>query len=1609
VSFNIDFDTAAGTEKITQLTAQLKKLTTEANSASKAMRPPDSSADAYKKLEQQLVAQAESIKKLSKTNGEAAKAAVASDTEKSSSVKAFVASLEKELAKATHAVAAFSGMYGKKTQAWMEANEKMKLSKKQLSEQVIASEKAEADAAKRSAAAYEQAAKMNGMHDSKRNREREKAHYDALEAVYKYNKKNLAAQREMLETAERMNYAHDKKRRDERDRAHYDALKAVHDYNKAKLDAERKALDEAYSLNRKHDARMKKLAEDRAAREAKSNAHTKALGANLAASARAMLSATGASFGIYTSKTIAVAAAVYVMSKALHTAVTAGIEFEKSMFRAFAVTGETGKAYEKNGEIIVEASQSAEAAQRKMTQAAIDASKATIFTASESAEGLVALGMSGLNAEKSMGSLRASLNLAAIGMVDVYTSADIMTNVMLGFGMEIDTYSKTVAASALVSDVLASSITNSNATIREMAKALSYVAPVAAAVGASIEETTAILETFHNVGIKGQRAGTSARRAFINLISPSDKVGDVMLRLGVNIFEASGKMRGMIPIMKDLKAAGASAADMSELFGARAAPAMIALLGSIEATEAEYNRLRDSAKGAAQEMALFMATSLNDQNLILVSKLHAKYQEVFEKSKGSFKDLNRALKDLIDNNIDGVFDGMAAGLKNSAALLTAIIVKYNELSQSGAVDDMFDVDATLMGKMFAELKKGSSSLALAINAVDKLGSSSWNKIEEYSKKATPIPIESFVPKGAQKAMDQMFDGVNSGIHVFGSLNKETRVVYDNFSNMTDESGAWISQQIELIAYTTRLKDLQKEYNDELTKTDFGALANAAASQASIGMDRVKSQEGLGLVSAGESFAQQISFLNEQEDTLRTENDRVQAEFLRRKTVNEEALLSVMFNKGQAKEIASEHAAFNTQFAAEMDKTIEIRQSLINTVQSGLLEEAGFDTLLDGLNSRLESIRIANEKLKGNFQAKQKSQFDQDQEAYDDQTLYVVAAKQARDSGKDGALNDDQYSALVKQNAEAGIKLGLMEKELELNHKLTTDKAEQKRLEKEHRKAASANQDVSDANKLVEALTVANEKLEGNKQASYEARLANLQSSAAIREATEATSEFNAMSKDYQKAHRAETEGMKLAAAAAGELIAINRQLTEAKKAHTEAVKLSKTFDDFDDLDKEITRLEVANAKLKGNTAARDDNTFAILTQAIAARELAISSGELAGLTAAETLAFTANTEKMKENIDHLRELTKENIALAEAKERAKDLGEGKHLSDEGKGTMTFLDDMKGIEGYYADRYALAEEYGMSVAELEDILVESKIASQEAYWDSQHEHLAQWKEDWSTAVGDNIAAAVLMEQHWSEAAKNIAAEVLGSMISTMAKLAAEKMIAFAMENMFSAAKVTRTGVETAAEVTGVVAVSGAKAAAAGVEAASSATTGSAGATAIGLLGTAAAAAAGPLAAAAMAYNVITFGAAGLAAAASMALNGLVTAAAYTMAGIGATAGSATASAMTNSGGGKALGGRVTKGTSYIVGEVGREEFIPDSDGYIMNHQDAKNATTESSEGAGNTITVINHYNIDATGNEDFEQRLNNSIKQAAKLGHSMVIQDFANNGQASKLAKRNARR
>ena len=266
---------------------------------------------------------------------------------------------------------------------------------------------------------------------------------------------------------------------------------------------------------------------------------------------------------------------------------------------------------------------------QKLEAQARELGATTQFTMTQAADAMGYLGMAGWKTEQIYATMPGMLDLAAGAGVDLARTADIVSDNMTAMGVPVE-------KAGHFMDVYAYALTNANVSLESLGETMKYAAPVAAAFGASLEDTAAMTMMMGNAGIKGSMAGTALRMGLLRLSGPPKKaskemealgisVSDAtamameaqaeMQRLGINIDENAPPMEKMSNIIKQLqvKMQGLSReeklASIGAIFGANAASGWVNI---IEQGGDVFDNYRDALKNSDGYAKQFSKTMNDD-------------------------------------------------------------------------------------------------------------------------------------------------------------------------------------------------------------------------------------------------------------------------------------------------------------------------------------------------------------------------------------------------------------------------------------------------------------------------------------------------------------------------------------------------------------------------------------------------------------------------------------------------------------------------------------------------------------------------------------------------------------------------------------------------------------------------------------------------------------------------------------------------------------------------------------------------------------------------------------------------------------------------------------
>lgn len=173
---------------------------------------------------------------------------------------------------------------------------------------------------------------------------------------------------------------------------------------------------------------------------------------------------------------------------------------------------------------------------------------ATNFSASQAADGLNILAMSGFSAQDSITMIEDVLHLAAAGSMDMASAAGYVSGTLKGFGASSKDAGK-------YADLMAKGATLANTSVSQLGEAMSSGAAGAAAYGQQADSMTVALLRLAEQGDVGAAAGTALSAAMKNLYTPTDQAKKALKELGVAAYDQNGAARDFNTVVNELSGA----------------------------------------------------------------------------------------------------------------------------------------------------------------------------------------------------------------------------------------------------------------------------------------------------------------------------------------------------------------------------------------------------------------------------------------------------------------------------------------------------------------------------------------------------------------------------------------------------------------------------------------------------------------------------------------------------------------------------------------------------------------------------------------------------------------------------------------------------------------------------------------------------------------------------------------------------------------------------------------------------------------------------------------------------------------------------------------------
>lgn len=437
-----------------------------------------------------------------------------------------------------------------------------------------------------------------------------------------------------------------------------------------------------------------------------------------------------------------------------------GSDFEAGMSKVGAVSGASSKEMEQL---------SAKAKQMGAT---------TKFSATEAAEAMNYMAMAGWKTEDMLQGVEGIMYLAAASGEELATTSDIVTDALTAFG-------KSAEESGRLADIMAAASSNANTNVSMMGETFKYAAPVAGALGASMEDTAVAVGLMANSGIKASQAGTALRTGLSNLAKPTKQMKEWMDKYNISLIENEDGSVNLRETMVQLRekmgqlSETEQAAAASAIFGKNAMSGWMAIINS---SDEDFNKLADAidnSDGAAKEMMETMGdnlqgkiklleASLEGLGIALYDKISGPLKIAVEAAAGAISGLTEVLQDHRDENqlavdqIKAANEEIQKSVENSKGIVESAMIDAGRIDVLAEALMTLNEQENLSASEKANLKDAYDKLVEIVPELAGHYNEETGKIDltrEAIEKLTKARKEEIIEQGRMKAHTELLEAM----------------------------------------------------------------------------------------------------------------------------------------------------------------------------------------------------------------------------------------------------------------------------------------------------------------------------------------------------------------------------------------------------------------------------------------------------------------------------------------------------------------------------------------------------------------------------------------------------------------------------------------------------------------------------------------------------------------------------------------------------------------------------------------------------------------------------------------------------------------------------------
>ena len=327
----------------------------------------------------------------------------------------------------------------------------------------------------------------------------------------------------------------------------------------------------------------------------------------------------------------------------------------------------------------------------RLSEKAREIGSNTQLSASQGAEALKLLAQAGYDVDKSIATVDSTVNLAIASNMELAETTGILTSIMSAFGSKAE-------EATHITDILATTASNSNTDVSQLGEAFKNVAPTASALGYEIEDVSIVLGMMANNAIQGGEAGNALKSILASLAKPTKNAQAIMDEYGLSLTRANGEAKPFLEVVGDMRKAFGNLDEVQQtqiattMVGKQQMSKFLAIINGSDEGFTQLTTAIENCDGATAKMKETMEDTTAGSIKALKSKLEEMSIQIGEKLLPHLVSIVEIIGDCVDwfNNLDDGTQDLIIRMGLFGVALSPI---------SGLIGNIFSASSSLATKL----------------------------------------------------------------------------------------------------------------------------------------------------------------------------------------------------------------------------------------------------------------------------------------------------------------------------------------------------------------------------------------------------------------------------------------------------------------------------------------------------------------------------------------------------------------------------------------------------------------------------------------------------------------------------------------------------------------------------------------------------------------------------------------------------------------------------------------------------------------------------------------------------------------------------------------------